>query len=217
MIRADGQYFDLPALVADIDRHRATNTLAAGPDGTRSLLSDLLSRYSPSTVGAPSWAVEEEMMEIMSTSSDSATSSDRPMELPPTKLKRPSLSEHHVHTQLEAALAPLVSYLAIEEARSDRLLKSLLAKLLELEAQLYPDTDGRAPLTQDRQVLLVAIDGTRTLVKYCERDIFDKGQKPRLGEVADAIEALGNLCGTLSSGQMGSAECHELAELVRRH
>jgi hypothetical protein len=133
----------------------------------------------------------------------------------PTKSATPRISEVDLHARLINALAPLFRHLGIDNPRPDRFLATLLETLLDLDNSVYPDNGDRVPIDSDRQILLIAIDGTRTLARYCERPLFDKSRKPRLGDVAEAIEAVKGLVGAYGLGGEVAASCQELAALVR--
>lgn len=108
-----------------------------------------------------------------------------------------------------------MTYVAVTSTRSDRYLHALLERLTQTENHLFPNTSERTTITDAQQNLLVGIDATRTLMRYCEMGMYEKGARPRIGEVAEAIEALGELCLSVGLGEDVREGCLMLARTVR--
>jgi hypothetical protein len=209
----DRQYFDLPSL-ANGQSKSSELELASGPDGTRSLLDDYNARYSgtphtmpvgPFSNTPPSLGQGSGFSTPTSLSAISRPGSTRPVRL----------SAYDIHDQLEVLLRPLLTYLAVTSERSDRYLHSLLERLIQTESHLFPNTPERTTVTDAQQNLLVGIDATRTLMRYCEMGMYEKGVRPRIGEVAEAIECLGDLCVSVGLGDDVRRGCLTLAQAVR--
>jgi hypothetical protein len=195
----------------------AIEDLAPGPDGKRSLLSDYLARYS----GGICYDIQPEPFAPIvnsnmahssgfSTPTSLVSSSSRNTPATPTKL-----SLYDIHDQLEHLLEPLTAYLSVQPSRSDRFLQALLARLVELDKNLFPNSPERTTICDDQKKMLLGIDATRTLVRYCERDLYDRSPKPRVGAVVEAIEALGDFCLDLGLDEMSRQELRRLATAVR--
>jgi len=209
----DWQYFDLPALANEKSRPSGLE-LASGPDGTRSLLDDYNARYSGTPPTAPIGPFSNTPPSLGQSSGFSS-----PISLPdisrPASTRPVKLSVYDIHDQLEVLLQPLLAYLAVSSERSDRYLHSLLDRLIQTEHHLFPNTPERTLVTDAQQQLLVGIDATRTLVRYCERDMHEKGARPRIGEVVEAIESLGGMCLSVGLGEDVRTGCLKLASAIR--
>jgi len=207
------QYFDLPALANEQSTSPGIE-LASGPDGTRSLLDDYNARYSstPPTVPIGPFSSQSASLEH---GSGFSTPTSLPAISRPGSTRPGKLSVYDIHDQLETLLQPLLTYLAVTSTRSDRYLHSLLDRLIQTESLLFPNTPERTAVTDAQQQLLVGIDATRTLVRYCERDMYEKGVRPRVGEVVEAIESLGEMCLSVGLGDDVRMGCVRLATTVR--
>ena len=188
--------------------------LAPGPDGTRSLANDYWTRYSGTTSAIPVQPFSNTPPSLESSSGFSTPtelqSAHREKPVRPTKL-----SVYDVHDQLEVLLQPLMTYVVVTSPGSDRYLHSLLDRLIQTESHLFPNRPERTTVTDAQQSLLVGIDATRTLMRYCEADMYRKGPRPRVGEVAEAIESLGDLCFSIGLGEEVRQGCLSLASIVR--
>ena len=209
----DWQYFDLPSLANEKLRPSVLE-LASGPDGSRSLLDDYNARFSgtphmaalgPFSNTPPSLGQSSGFSTPTSLSAISRPGSTRPVKL----------SVYDIHDQLGVLLQPLLTYLAVTSERSDRYLHSLLDRLIQTESHLFPNTPERTLVTDAQQQLLVGIDAMRTLVRYCERDMYEKGASPRIGEVVEAIESLGGMCLSVGLGEDVRTGCLKLASAIR--
>jgi len=212
-ILTDLQYFDLPALANEQSTSPGIE-LASGPDGTRSLLDDYNARYSstPPTVPIGPFSSQSASLEH---GSGFSTPTSLPAISRPGSTRPGKLSVYDIHDQLETLLRPLLTYLAVTSTRSDRYLHSLLDRLIQTESLLFPNTPERTAVTDAQQQLLVGIDATRTLVRYCERDMYEKGVRPRIGELVEAIESLGDMCLSVGLGEDVRMGCVRLASAVR--
>jgi hypothetical protein len=211
-IQADWQYFDLPALANEQTKSPGLD-LTQGPDGIRSLNHDYWAHYSciPPAIPIKPFASTPPFGTgtRFSTPTTSANIS-RVGSAAPRKL-----SLYDIHDQLEVLIQPLMTYIAVTSTRSDRYLHALLERLIKTESHLFPNTPDRTTVIDAQQNLLVGIDATRTLVRYLERDIYDKGTRPRIGEVAEAIESLGDLCLSVGLDEDVRIGCLALASAVR--
>lgn len=195
------QYFDLPTLVSEASRPNGFE-LVPGPDGSRTLLNDYLARYSampsPPTSLGPTTETSLPTLDRSSGVSTPTSTQSGPSRTSSTPAR---LSVYDIHDRLDVLLRPLLSHLAVHSPRSDRFLQPLLARLTELESSLFPNSVGPTSLCDDQKQLLVGIDATRTLMRYCERDLYEKGARPRLGEVVEAIETLGDMSMSVGLGE----------------
>jgi hypothetical protein len=209
----DRQYFDLPSL-ANEQSNPSGLELASGPDGTRSLLDDYNARYSgiPHTVHIGPFS---NTPPSLGQGSGFSTPTSLPAISRPGSTRPVKLSVYDIHDQLEVLLQSLLTYLAVTSQRSDRYLHSLLERLIQTESHLFPNTPERTTVTDAQQNLLMGIDATRTLMRYCEMGMYEKGARPRIGEVAEAIECLGDLCVSVGLGEDVRRGCLNLASAVR--
>jgi len=209
----DRQYFDLPSLAKEQSKSSIPG-LASGPDGTRSLLDDYNARYSGTPPTMPIGPFSSTPPSLGHGSGFSTPTSSSAISRPGST-RQVKISVYDIHDQLAVLLQPLLTYLAVTSERSDRFLQSLLERLIQTESHLFPNTPERTLVTDAQQQLLVGIDATRTLVRYCERDMYEQGARPRIGEVVEAIESLGGMCFSVGLGDDIRTNCLELASAVR--
>lgn len=209
------QYFDLPTLVNEPSRPNGVE-LVPGPDGSRSLLNDYLARYSGMPSSPTSLApTTETTLPTLDRSSGVSTPTSTQSGPSRTSSTPARLSVYDIHDRLDVLLRPLLSHLAVHSPRSDRFLQPLLTRLTELESSLFSNSAGPTSLCDDQKQLLVGIDATRTLMRYCERDIYEKGARPRLGEVVEAIETLGDMSMSVGLGEEVRRNLYLFASHVR--
>jgi hypothetical protein len=185
-----------------------------GPAGTRSLLDDYNARYSGTPPTLPIGPFGS-TPSTLGHGSGFSTPTSLPAISRPGSTRPVKLSVYDIHDQLEVLLRPLLAYLAVTSERSDRYLHSLLERLTQTENHLFPNTPERKTVTEAQRSLLVGIDATRTLMRYCEMGMYEKGARPRIGEVAEAIECLGDLCVSVGLGEDVKKGCFTLASAIR--
>jgi hypothetical protein len=210
----DVQYFDLPALVSERSEPVGFERVP-GPDGSRSLLNDYLARYSGASPVLPNLTPEAPLPALGRSSGFSTPTSVQSGPSRTSSSTPGGLSIYDIHDRLNILLQPLMSHLTVHSPRSDRFLRPLLTRLTDLEGELFPKSSATMTLCEDQKKLLVGIDATRTLARYCERDMYEKGARPRLGEIVEAIETLGDMCTSIGLGEDCRRALHVLASQVR--
>jgi hypothetical protein len=208
------QYFDLPALVNE-KFGPVGFELVPGPDGSRSLLNDYLARYSGAFPVLPNLTTEAPLPALGRSSGFSTPTSVQSGPSRTSSSTPVRLSVYDIHDRLNILLQPLMSHLTVHSPRSDRFLRPLLTRLTELEDTLFPKSSATMDMCEDQKKLLVGIDATRTLARYCERDMYEKGARPRLGDVLEALETLGDMCLSIGLGEDIRRAFYALASRVR--
>lgn len=174
------------------------------PQSTRTLLDDYLSRYpSLPTSG-----------DITPASPSSAVSSRPGL----SSNLSPSPSSHTVldqYDQLIIALQPLLQHLDVIAPTSDRHLTTLHDKLRQTEKTVENGIAARQAPTDEQRILLEGINATRTLARYFERSLFDRERKPRVGQVAEAIEDIASMYQALGLDEGARRELLSIASDLR--